>query len=65
MRRRPLPDARQVARWIIDDIVFDISDRNGIGNEWHQIDDDIKHEIVILWMKWAEEYIKKYEGKDA
>lgn len=41
-------------RWIqnaVSKIVWDLSDRRGIGNEWEQIDDDIKDEISF---KWAE-----------
>jgi hypothetical protein len=39
-----MADARQVARWIVDDIAHDISDRKGLDNEWDAIDDDVKQE---------------------
>jgi len=31
------------------DIVKDLSDRPGLDNEWHHIDDEIRAEIVSVW----------------
>lgn len=43
-----MTDKRLIAL-IIGDIIFDIKDRRGIGNEWDAIDDDIKKEIKEEW----------------
>jgi hypothetical protein len=34
----------------VDEIISDIEDRRGIGNEWEMIDDKIKREIRDLWI---------------
>lgn len=39
------------AEKIIEDIVGDIIDRKGIGDEWEQIDKDIQEEIKEAWIK--------------
>lgn len=36
---------------IINEIENDITSRDGIGNEWEMIDDDIKKEIKENWKK--------------
>ena len=54
-----MADARQVARWIVDDIVDDILGRKGIGNELEEIDEDVKQEMITRWLDTAEAYIKK------
>jgi hypothetical protein len=33
------------------DIIYDISDRGGLGNEWEQIDGEIQDEIIDKWVK--------------
>lgn len=40
----------ETATKIIDLIISDIEDRKGIGNEWEEIDDDIKEEIRNEWI---------------
>ena len=37
---------------IIDKIIADISGRKGLGDEWDQIDDDIKAEIRAEWRSY-------------
>lgn len=59
-----MASARQVARWIIDDLIRDLSDRRGLDNEWDAIDRDVKQEIVSLWMNIAEAYVKKYQPEN-
>lgn len=56
-------DARQVARWIVADIIADLSDRRGLRHEWDQIDAEVRREIATKWRDTAEAYIRKYEGK--
>ena len=34
---------------IVEKIVFDISDRRGLKNEWYAIDEDIQEEIKECW----------------
>jgi hypothetical protein len=51
---------RKLARWIVDDIAADISGRKGIGDEYDQIDSDVKKEMIITWLDLAEAHIEKY-----
>lgn len=37
------------AEIIVSAIVDDLCDRAGLGDEWYQIDDDIRAEIVATW----------------
>ena len=34
---------------VVEEIVSDLSDRKGIGDEWGQIDSDIQEEIKEKW----------------
>lgn len=34
---------------IVDEIVYDISDRFGIGNEWDVVDEETQEEIKQIW----------------
>ncbi len=36
---------------IVNDIIEDICDRKGLGNEWENIDEDIQEEIKEKWFK--------------
>lgn len=38
-------------------IMEDISDRRGLGNEWDQIDDSIKEEIINGWVEMIDNQI--------
>ena len=38
-----------IAKKIIEGLVYDISDRSGIGNEFDGIDEDIKKEMLEEW----------------
>ena len=33
----------------VDAIIYDLSDRRGIKNEWYNIDKDIQEQIKIVW----------------
>lgn len=35
----------------VDEIVSDLSDRRGLGNEWEAIDEDIQDEIKESWKR--------------
>lgn len=60
-----MASARQVARWIVDDIISDISGCKGLGDEWDATDGDIQQEIARSWISTVEAYIKKYEPEGA
>lgn len=32
-----------MSKWVVDKIAADIEGRRGIGNQWEEIDDDIKN----------------------
>jgi hypothetical protein len=36
---------------IIDEIVKDIEDRRGLGDEWNAIDEEIQEEIKNKWLE--------------
>lgn len=38
------------AEEIVFDIMRDFTDRRGLRQEWEQIDDDIKEEIIEKWI---------------
>ena len=40
-----------VARQIVDNILYDLTDRRGLRQEWEQIDDDIQQEIKDAWFQ--------------
>jgi hypothetical protein len=40
-----------LAQLAVDEIVYDLSDRRGMGQQWDGIDNDIKEEIKEVWTK--------------
>jgi len=48
---------------IVFDIINDISNRRGIGNEFDEIDADIQDEIVEKWLKLIENHVGKHLNK--
>ena len=36
---------------IVNEIIKDLSDRCGLGDEWESIDEDIQEEIITEWIK--------------
>ena len=46
-------------RAVVDAIIKDISDREGLGDEWNQIDDEIKAEIRAEWVKLVHKELDK------
>lgn len=48
---------QDVARSIVMNIVSDLSDRRGLGQEWDQIDDDIREDIENIWRTIVDEAI--------
>lgn len=48
-----------VANLIVKKIIFDLTDRRGLRQEWDQIDQDIKNEIIMKWEQIALKEIKK------
>lgn len=57
-------NAQQVARWITDGIVSDISDRRGLSDEWDQIDDDVKEDIIESWTQMIVTHIEEGYGPE-
>lgn len=47
----------KIAENVVNDIVSDIEDRSGLGNEWEQIDDGVKQEIIESWKDIVKLYI--------
>ena len=39
----------EVIAGIVKDIIYDISDRRGLKQEWRQIDEDVQDEIRSTW----------------
>jgi hypothetical protein len=46
-----------ISKIIIGKIEQDLSDRAGLADQWHEIDDDIKQEIRNSWMEIIEKEI--------
>jgi hypothetical protein len=44
---------------IISAIISDIADRSGLGDEWDQIDSNIKNEIIKEWKEIIKYFIEK------
>ena len=44
---------------IVDEIIKDISDRKGIGDEWDYIDEDIQDEIKEEWQQIVNKELEK------
>jgi hypothetical protein len=42
-------DKRTTARSIVEVIIADLSDRQGLSDAWYSIDDGIRKEIVATW----------------
>jgi hypothetical protein len=40
---------KEIADKIVEQIIFDLSDRRGLSGEWDGIDSDIKKEIMGEW----------------
>lgn len=41
---------KQQAEKIVDGIIYDLTDRRGLRQEWELIDDEIKEEIKECWV---------------
>lgn len=44
---------------IVYDILNDLTNRNGLDNEWNMIDDEIKESIIEKWISIADKNIYK------
>ncbi len=60
--RARLDSVDMPASVIVSCIAADISDRAGIGDEWGQIDDDVKGEIMSEWTEIARRCISITRG---
>lgn len=47
----------KISENIVNDIVSDITDRRGLGDEWENIDKDIQKEIIESWKDIVKLYI--------
>ncbi len=52
--------AMKIANKAVKDIINDLSDRRGLRQEWEQIDDDIKREIIKTWRLAVKKSIEKF-----
>jgi len=41
----------ETANDIVDAIIYDLSDRAGLGNEWESVDADIQEQIKQEWIE--------------
>lgn len=48
----------EIVNRIVNDILLDLTARNGIGNEWYAIDDDIQEEIIEEWKSIINKHLK-------
>ena len=46
-----MKNKEKIAKKIVDKLVADFTDRRGLRQEWDQIDEDIKKEIIDTWTK--------------
>lgn len=53
-------DIRRNALKIVKLIVKDLTDRRGLRQEWDMIDDDIKKEIIEVWVTSTENVLKEH-----
>ena len=45
----------------VKQIISDIYDRSGLGNEWSMIDDDVQAEIIEAWTAIIKTQLEKYK----
>lgn len=48
------------AKQLIDDILKDLTDRGGLGDEWYQIDPEIQEEIKAEWTRMARQRMAEH-----
>ncbi len=53
-----LDEQKAVAAKLIKALLKDLTDRRGLGHEFEAIDDDIKKEIIDVWIAIASKFIK-------
>ncbi|HNR65505.1 MAG TPA: hypothetical protein PKJ95_04335 [Atribacterota bacterium] len=44
-------EIKKACKLAVEEIIFDLSDRRGLRQEWEQIDDDIVEEIKEKWQE--------------
>jgi len=44
-------EIKKACKLSVEEIIFDLSDRRGLRQEWEQIDDDIVEEIKEKWQE--------------
>jgi hypothetical protein len=44
---------------IVDVIIYDLSDRSGLGNEWENIDRDVAKGIKLYWIDIVNKELEK------
>ena len=48
----------RTSEYIVDEIIKDICGRSGIGDEFENIDEDIRQEIVDTWKQIVKDNLK-------
>jgi hypothetical protein len=49
---------KSVTRQIVDKIILDIENRQGLGDEWGLIDDETQKEIIAKWVSIIEKIVQ-------
>ncbi len=55
---------KSISESIVNDIIYDLSGRCGLGNEWEQIDDDVTNEIKNKWKDIVEKYLVELKSNN-
>jgi hypothetical protein len=50
-------EREKISKKIIHDIIEDLADRSGIGNEWEVMDEETQEELVKKWESIVKRYI--------
>jgi len=50
-------EREKVSKKIVHDLIDDLSDRSGIGNEWDEMDEETQEELIKKWESIVKRYI--------
>lgn len=45
----------RISKEILDDILYDLTDRKGFRHQWDATDEDVREEIKVAWLKIIQE----------
>jgi len=58
MVMKELP-TKQIAERAVREILFDLTDRSGLQNEWDSFDDEVRDEIIASWQGIVERAVNE------